>query len=49
MILHYVHKPATALEVRAWCARIRNYPELHLIWDQRFKKFREKRSRLNES
>lgn len=37
-MLHYLHRPATASEVREWCARIRDHPELHLSWDQYVKK-----------
>ncbi|CAF1772837.1 hypothetical protein NRS6084_03915 [Bacillus subtilis] len=41
MMVHFVHKPATALEVRAWCERIRNHRELHLIWDERTADYRK--------
>ncbi|CAF1761344.1 MULTISPECIES: hypothetical protein [Bacillus] len=41
MMVHFVHKPATALEVRKWCAMIRNNSEFHLLWDRRADKFRE--------
>lgn len=41
MIVHFVHKPSTALEVRAWCERIRNHSELYLIWDERIANYRK--------
>lgn len=41
MMVHFVHKPATAWEVRAWCERIRNHSELHLIWDERTANYRK--------
>lgn len=41
MMVHFVHKPATALEVRKWCAMIRNNSEFYLLWDRRADKFRE--------
>ncbi|NPC91188.1 hypothetical protein HOO54_02695 [Bacillus sp. WMMC1349] len=44
MMVHFVHKPVKALEVRAWCARIRNYPELHILWDERAAKYRKELS-----
>lgn len=40
-MVHFVHKPATALEVRAWCERIRNHSALHLIWDERTANYRK--------
>lgn len=41
MMVHFVHKPATALEVRKWCAMIRNNSEFYLLWDIHADKFRE--------
>lgn len=41
MMVHFVHKPATALEVKAWCEGIRNHSELYMIWDKRTANYRK--------